>query len=95
MFDDVTFDRVSSYKQGAHDLHSSLASVTFAGDDTPYYALGTAYVKPEEYEPSKGRILLLAYRCGEGKVALELLWPAAVCAICLPSAYPFPAFSFT
>ncbi len=32
------------------------------GDDTSYYALGTAVVKPEEYEPTKGRLVLLAYR---------------------------------
>lgn len=62
VFDDATFDRVASYPLAAQELPCSLCSVVFAGDDTPYYALGTAVVKPEEYEPSKGRIVLLAYR---------------------------------
>jgi len=62
VFDDVAFDRVAAYPLNAQELACSLTSVTFAGDDTPYYALGTAVVKPEEYEPSKGRLVLLAYR---------------------------------
>ena len=65
VFDDITFDRVASYQLAAQELACSLTSVVFAGDDTPYYAVGTAIVKPEEYEPQKGRLLLLAYRCGE------------------------------
>lgn len=64
VFDDITYDRLASLPLAAQELPCSLCSVAFAGDDTPYYALGTAIVKPEEYEPSKGRLLLLAYRCG-------------------------------
>ena len=65
VFDDITFDRIASYQLAAQELACSLTSVVFAGDDTPYYAVGTAIVKPEEYEPQKGRLLLLAYRWGE------------------------------
>lgn len=32
------------------------------GDKSQYYVVGTAIVKPEEYEPTKGRILVLQYR---------------------------------
>ncbi|KAI8467206.1 MAG: mono-functional DNA-alkylating methyl methanesulfonate N-term-domain-containing protein [Monoraphidium minutum] len=64
VFDDATYDRLAAYPLAAQELACSLASVSFAGDDTAYYALGTAVVKPEEYEPSKGRIVLLAYRGG-------------------------------
>jgi DNA damage-binding protein 1 len=64
VFDDATFDRLASFALGPCELACSLTSVCFGADDpTHYYALGTAYVKPEEYEPSKGRLLLLAYRC--------------------------------
>jgi hypothetical protein len=69
VFDDATFDRLATYGLGPQELACSLTSVLFAGDDTPYYALGTAIVKPEEYEPSKGRLVLLAYRwAGLGQI---------------------------
>jgi DNA damage-binding protein 1 len=40
----------------------SIASVAF-GDpsSSPCYVVGTAFYKPEEAEPSKGRIILLQY----------------------------------
>ena len=81
VFDDATFDRVAAFPLAAQELPCSLTSVVFAGDDTPYYALGTAVVKPEEYEPSKGRLLLLAYRWAVwGWVAGEEWWgPALRC----------------
>jgi hypothetical protein len=66
VFDDATFDRVAAHQLAAQELPCSLTSVVFSGDDTPYYAVGTAIVKPEEYEPQKGRLLLLAYRRGRG-----------------------------
>ena len=37
----------------------SLISGSFAEDSAVYYVVGTAYVDPEEREPSKGRILIL------------------------------------
>lgn len=78
VFDDVSFDRVASYPLGAQELACSLTSVTFAGDDTPYYALGTALVKPDEYEPSKGRLVLLAYRWAAGRSQTGSLVSAAL-----------------
>jgi hypothetical protein len=70
VFDSDTFERLAALQLAPQELACSLASVAFAagdGDGAPahhFYALGTAIVRPEEYEPSKGRLLLLAYRYG-------------------------------
>jgi DNA damage-binding protein 1 len=44
-----------------NEVGSAVTSMTFADDPTPYFVVGTAFVDPNEPEPSRGRILL--YRC--------------------------------
>lgn len=83
VFDDTTFDLMASHALGAQELPCSLTSVTFSGDDTPYYALGTAFVKPEEYEPSKGRLLLFAYRWGLLQGVMRWLYHELSFSLCL------------
>ena len=67
LFDDSGFAPLDRLALDPAEVACSLTSLTFAGDPTPYYALGTAVTLPDEAEPSKGRILVLAaVPCEEG-----------------------------
>jgi hypothetical protein len=53
--------------QGLHHKPQPLNPALQLGDDpATYYVVGTAVVRPEDTEPSKGRILVLKFE--EGKV---------------------------
>lgn len=55
------------------ELVNSIASVTFgdpAAGSGPYYVVGTAFVRPGEFEPTKGRLVVLQYSPDERKVVV-------------------------
>ncbi|XP_076896669.1 DNA damage-binding protein 1-like [Bidens hawaiensis] len=58
LLDDQTFDVKSSYALDQFEYGCSILSCSFSEDNNAYYCVGTAYVMPEENEPSKGRILV-------------------------------------
>ncbi|KAJ3679366.1 hypothetical protein LUZ60_017377 [Juncus effusus] len=68
LLDDQSFEVVSSYTLDAYEYGCSVISCGFAEDAGVYYCVGTAYVLPEENEPTKGRILVFTVE--EGKLTL-------------------------
>ncbi|XP_052206815.1 DNA damage-binding protein 1-like [Diospyros lotus] len=58
LLDDQTFEFISTYPLDQYEHGCSIRSCSFSDDNNMYYCVGTAYVMPEENEPSKGRILV-------------------------------------
>ncbi|GBG61192.1 hypothetical protein CBR_g19725 [Chara braunii] len=58
MLDDQTFETVASFPLDLYENGTSIISCQFSDDTNAYYVVGTAYVLPEESEPTKGRILV-------------------------------------
>ncbi|KMZ57778.1 DNA damage-binding protein 1 [Zostera marina] len=58
LLDDQTFEFLSTYGLDTFEFGCSILSCSFADDNNVYYCIGTAYVLPEESEPTKGRILI-------------------------------------
>ncbi|CAA0805711.1 DNA damage-binding protein 1a [Striga hermonthica] len=58
LLDDRTFDFISIYGLDQFEKCCSILSCSFSNDNNAYYCIGTAYVLPEENEPTKGRILV-------------------------------------
>ncbi|GKC46407.1 DNA damage-binding protein 1, partial [Tanacetum coccineum] len=50
-----TFDFISSYSLDQFEYGCSILSCSFSDDNNAYYCVGTAYVMPEENEPTKVR----------------------------------------
>uniref|UniRef100_A0A7N0V764 DNA damage-binding protein 1 n=1 Tax=Kalanchoe fedtschenkoi TaxID=63787 RepID=A0A7N0V764_KALFE len=71
LLDDQTFDIVSSYPLDAFEFCCSILSCSFADDNNAYYCVGTAYVLPEENEPTKGRILVFIVEDGKLQLISE------------------------
>jgi DNA damage-binding protein 1 len=63
--DDTCFEVLHSHELDPCEMGASACSLTFEGDDTPVIVIGTAYIKPAEYEPSAGRLLVFGME-GEG-----------------------------
>ena len=57
LLDDQTFEFISSYSLDQFEYGCSILSCSFSDDNNVYYCVGTAYVMPEENEPSKVNIL--------------------------------------
>ena len=55
LLDDQTFDFISTYPLDQYEYGCSILSCSFSDDCNVYYCVGTAYVMPEENEPSKVR----------------------------------------
>lgn len=53
LLDDQTFDIVSTYALDTYECGCSILSCSFSDDSNVYYCVGTAYVLPEENEPTK------------------------------------------
>ncbi|CAD7703040.1 unnamed protein product, partial [Ostreobium quekettii] len=68
IFDDETFEVEDSITLDANETGCQVASIKFADDPTAYFVVGTAYVLPDEKEPSRGRILVVL--CEEGKLQI-------------------------
>ncbi|XVF45973.1 hypothetical protein PTKIN_Ptkin02bG0250700 [Pterospermum kingtungense] len=68
LLDDQTFEFISTYPLDTFEYGCSILSCSFSDDTNVYYCVGTAYVLPEENEPTKGRILVFVVE--EGKLQL-------------------------
>jgi DNA damage-binding protein 1 len=68
LLDAQSFEFLSSYPLDAFECGCSILSCSFTDDKNVYYCVGTAYVLPEENEPTKGRILVFIVE--EGRLQL-------------------------
>lgn len=59
LIDDTTMDTLHRFECEKYEMACSLASMTFADDNNAYYLLGTAYVLPDEPEPTKVCLICL------------------------------------
>lgn len=64
LLDNQTFDTLHRFQLSQHEMVCSLMSCAFAEDPVEYFVVGTAYAIPEESEPNRGRILVLAVEEG-------------------------------
>ncbi|KAJ0844874.1 putative transcription factor WD40-like family [Helianthus annuus] len=71
LLDDQTFDFISTYSLDQFEYGCSILSCSFSDDNNAYYCVGTAYVMPEENEPSKGRILVFLVEDGKLQLVAE------------------------
>lgn len=71
LLDDQTFEIISSYALDTYENGCSILSCSFTDDNNAYYCVGTAYVLPEENEPSKGRILVFSVEDGKLQLVTE------------------------
>ncbi|WVZ99800.1 hypothetical protein U9M48_045048 [Paspalum notatum var. saurae] len=71
LLDHQTFEFLSIYTLDQYECGCSIISCSFADDNNVYYCVGTAYVLPEENEPSKGRILVFAVEDGRLQLIVE------------------------
>lgn len=71
LLDDQTFDFISTYALDMFEYGCSLLSCSFSDDSNVYYCVGTAYVIPEENEPTKGRILVFIVEDGKLQLIAE------------------------
>ncbi|KAL0352802.1 UNVERIFIED_CONTAM: DNA damage-binding protein 1 [Sesamum angustifolium] len=53
LLDDQTFEFISTYPLDQFECGCSILSCSFSDDNNVYYCVGTAYVMPEENEPTK------------------------------------------
>lgn len=56
LLDDQTFDFLSTYPLDTFEYGCSILSCSFSDDSSVYYCVGTAYVLPEESEPTKASL---------------------------------------
>ncbi|XP_010906318.1 DNA damage-binding protein 1a [Elaeis guineensis] len=71
LLDDQTFEFISTYALDTYECGCSVISCSFSDDDNVYYCVGTAYVLPEENEPTKGRILVFIVEDGKLQLIAE------------------------
>ncbi|XP_048228697.1 DNA damage-binding protein 1a isoform X2 [Ricinus communis] len=71
LLDDQTFEFISTYQLDPFEYGCSILSCSFSDDNNLYYCVGTAYVMPEENEPTKGRILVFLVEDGKLQVITE------------------------
>ncbi|XVE48501.1 hypothetical protein DITRI_Ditri01bG0006900 [Diplodiscus trichospermus] len=71
LLDDQTFEFISTYPLDTFEYGCSILSCSFSDDANVYYCVGTAYVLPEENEPTKGRILVFVVEDGKLQLIAE------------------------
>ncbi|XVE94238.1 hypothetical protein REPUB_Repub01dG0264300 [Reevesia pubescens] len=71
LLDDQTFEFISTYLLDTFEYGCSILSCSFSDDPNVYYCVGTAYVLPEENEPTKGRILVFVVEDGKLQLIAE------------------------
>ncbi|KAK2994115.1 hypothetical protein RJ640_003638 [Escallonia rubra] len=81
LLDDQTFDFISTYPLDQYEYGCSILSCSFSDDSNIYYCVGTAYVMPEEIEPTKGRILVFMVEVGKLQLIAEKVTEGAVCSL--------------
>ncbi|TMW57264.1 hypothetical protein Poli38472_003189 [Pythium oligandrum] len=75
LVDDQTFEVLNSFKLDPLETPCSILNCTFNGDSSSgsYFVVGTAYIRPEEAEPHKGRILVFSVSGIHGERTLQLV----------------------
>ncbi|KAJ1386149.1 WD40/YVTN repeat-like-containing domain superfamily [Sesbania bispinosa] len=69
LLDDQTFEFISTYPLDTYEYGCFIISCSFSDDNNVYYCVGTAYVLPEENEPTKmGKLQLIAEKETKGAV---------------------------
>ncbi|KAJ1405368.1 WD40/YVTN repeat-like-containing domain superfamily [Sesbania bispinosa] len=71
LLDDQTFEFISTYPLDTYEYGCFIISCSFSDDNNVYYCVGTAYVLPEENEPTKGRILVFTVEDGKLQLIAE------------------------
>ncbi|KOM28694.1 hypothetical protein LR48_Vigan564s000400 [Vigna angularis] len=71
LLDDQTFEFISTYSLDTYEYGCFIISCSFSDDNNVYYCVGTAYVLPEENEPTKGRILVFTVEDGKLQLIAE------------------------
>ncbi|XP_057415588.1 DNA damage-binding protein 1a [Lotus japonicus] len=71
LLDDQTFEFISTYPLDTYEYGCFIISCSFSDDNNVYYCVGTAYVLPEESEPTKGRILVFTVEDGKLQLIAE------------------------
>jgi DNA damage-binding protein 1 len=61
LLDDQTFEFISTYPLDTYEYACSILSCSFSDDNNVYYCVGTAYVLPEENEPTKVILCLFLF----------------------------------
>lgn len=61
LLDDQTFEFISTYPLDTFEYGCSILSCSFSDDSNVYYCVGTAYVLPEENEPTKVKCHISTY----------------------------------
>ena len=56
LLNDQTFEFISTYPLDTFEYGCSILSCSFSDDRNVYYCVGTAYVLPEENEPTKAKV---------------------------------------
>ena len=82
LLDDSTFDTVFVHPLEACEECLSLLACSFAEDDRTLYVAGTAFVMPDEPEPTRGRLLVFAVEDGKLRQIVRLLLLPLRCADC-------------
>jgi DNA damage-binding protein 1 len=59
LLDCFTFETLDIFQMAHNEAVLSLESITFTGDETSYYVVGTTFVIPTEDEPTRGRLLVM------------------------------------
>ena len=67
-------EQVDSFQLDSQEAACSMCTVSFADDPTEYFAVGTAYVLPEEPEPTKVRRSLSVTRKAETRKKSPGVW---------------------
>eukprot|EP01027_Heterolobosea_sp_BB2_P002893 GEZU01004339.1.p1 GENE.GEZU01004339.1~~GEZU01004339.1.p1 ORF type:complete len:703 (-),score=229.06 GEZU01004339.1:788-2896(-) len=78
LVDEQTFEIRDEFELEYREAAASIMSCKFAGDNTEYIVVGTAFVLPDESEPSKGRILVMDVRGGKLNLVSETVTKGAV-----------------
>lgn len=68
IIDCQAFDIRASFDLAPQEFTCSCVSASFQGDATEYYVIGTAFIRPQEKEPSEGRIIVLRYSAERRRV---------------------------
>ncbi|KAL4855081.1 DNA damage-binding protein 1 [Chlorella vulgaris] len=81
LVDEQTFELLDRLQLQQHELACSVCSTKLGDDPAVYYVVGTAFAPPDEPEPTKGRIFVLAASGGKLNIVCEKETRGAVYAL--------------
>lgn len=86
IIDDARYDTLTKFKLKPEESGSAILATTFSGEgmnkDEQYVVVGTAFERPNEDDPSDGRILILRIVDGRAIIVAELEVKGAVYSLC-------------